>query len=146
MGQNARKVPFCNQKNTLERLWIDNDNNEWLSKDHWKTMTDYGQSLKDKGNHQRTIGRLWLIIFDCLLGIFLVLEDIQWGRNSGKWIRVQGKYLSLIRRVSLKDNDDHWKTVDYCQRLWRVMERQRQRQRQRLIIERLWRLLEIIKD
>ena len=47
-----------------------------------------------------------MIIFDCLLGVFLVLEDIQWGRNSGKCIRMQGKYLPVIRRVSLKNNGD----------------------------------------
>ena len=64
------------------------------------------KTIKDKDNHQMTIGRLWLIIFDCLLGVFLVLEDIQWGRNSGKCIRVQGKHLPVIRRVSLKDYDD----------------------------------------
>jgi hypothetical protein len=31
-------------------------------------------------------------------GTFLVLEDIRWDRNSGKWIRAQGKYLPVIRR------------------------------------------------
>ena len=123
MDQNARKILLFNQKSILYGQWMDNDDNGLLSKDYWKT-------IKDKDNHQRTIGRLWLIIFDCLLDVFLVLEDIQWGRNSGKCIRMQGKYLSLIRRVSLKNNGDCWKTVDYYQR---IIERQRQRQRQWLI-------------
>ena len=132
-----------------QRLWKDNQR-QWLTLDDYRKTTDYWKTID---NHQRIIERLWLTIFDCLLGTFLVLENIRWGRNSGKWVRVQGKYLPVIRRVSLKDDGDCWKTVDYCQR---IIERQRQRQRQRLIIEnhrkimtdhqRLWRLLGIIKD
>ena len=32
-------------------------------------------------------------------GTFLALETIQEYENSGKYVRMQGKYLSLIRRV-----------------------------------------------
>ena len=35
-------------------------------------------------NHQKTIGRQWLVMVELKRGTFLVLEDIRWGENSGE--------------------------------------------------------------
>ena len=66
-----------------------------------KDNDDYQRQSKTIKDNQRTIKGLskdYQRTIDCFLGTFLVLEAIQEYENSGKWIRMKGKYLSLIRR------------------------------------------------
>nr|DAG97938.1 MAG TPA: hypothetical protein [Ackermannviridae sp.] len=44
-------------------------------------MNDNRKTMKD---YQRIIERKWLKMVELKRGTFLVLEDIQWGRNSVK--------------------------------------------------------------
>ena len=45
----------------------------------------------------------WFWIVELKEGTFLVIEIAQEYENSGKWVRVQGKYLPVIRRGILED-------------------------------------------
>ena len=73
---------------------------QWLTMKTMKTMIDNE--------------RQWLTMVELKEGTFLVLEVIQEYENSGKWVRMQGKYLPVIRRhilgdygLSSGDNDHH---------------------------------------
>ena len=72
-------------------------------------------------------------------GTFLVLEMTREYENSGKWVRVQGKYLPVIRRGILWDygllsgdnrqpliiSKDYGKTIkdyDNSGRLWKIID------------------------
>ena len=54
-------------------------------------------------------------------GTFLALEIAQEYENSGKWIRVQGKYLPVIRRGILGDYGLLSEDNGYSQGLWKTM-------------------------
>jgi len=66
-------------------------------------------------------------------GTFLVIEAIREYENSGKWVRVQGKYFPVIRRYILwndgflsEDNDHYqrlWKTIKDYGWIWTIIER-----------------------
>ena len=52
-------------------------------------------------------------------GTFLVLEMVQEYENSGNCIRMQGKYLPVIRRGILLQYGLPSGDNDYCGRLWK---------------------------
>ena len=54
-------------------------------------------------------------------GTFLALEAIQEYENSGKWIKMQGKYLPVIRRGILLNDGFLSEGNDYFQGLWKTV-------------------------
>ena len=52
-------------------------------------------------------------------GTFLVLEIVQEYENSGKWVRVQGKYLPVIRRGIIENDGFLSGDNDHFEVLWK---------------------------
>ena len=79
--------------------------------DRWETIVHYSSLSEDVLSN-------WYALKE---GIFLVLEVIQEYENSGKWVRMQGKYLPVIRRHILGDYGLSSGDNDHHQRLWKAI-------------------------
>ena len=91
-----------------------------LSEDPWKWV-DNDWKMKDNEriiNHNQ---RQWMEMIELKRGTFLALEIAREYENSGKWIRVQGKYLPVIRRHILFNDGFLSEDNDYFQGLWKTI-------------------------